>query len=133
MRPIVATFCLFLLASLPAHGEQGVAEMPQLQQLNRASQQQLRGIQGNNGVPEKAWPPEQQEQSRSLNRHQLTEQQRLQETQRRNLIMEKERARTAPAGRSERLNAIDRQSRFRVQQQNQLNRFRIQQGTTRGR
>ena len=133
MRLIVATLCLFLLDSLPAHGEQGVAEMPQLQQLNRSSQQQLRGIQGNNGVPEKAWPPDQQAQSRSLNRHQLTEQQQLQETQRRTLIMEKQRARTAPAGRSERLNAIDRQSRFRVQQQNQLNRFRIQQGTTRGR
>jgi hypothetical protein len=47
--------------------------------------------------------------------------------------MEKQRARTAPAGRSERLNAIDRQSRFRVQQQNQLNRFRIQQDAARSR
>lgn len=133
MRLIVATFCLCLLASLPGHGEQGVAEMPQLQQLNRTSQQQLRDIQGNAGVPEKAWPPDQQAQSRSLNRHQLSEQQQLQERQRRTLIMEKQRARTAPAGRSERLNAIDRQSRFRIQQQNQLKRFRIQQGTTRSR
>lgn len=133
MRLIVATFCLYLLASLPAHGEQGVAEMPQLQQLNRTSQQQLRDLQGNAGVPEKTWPPSQQAQSRSLNRHQISEQQQLQETQRRNLIMEKQRARTAPAGRSERLNAIDRQSRFRVQQQNQLNRFRIQQDAARSR
>ena len=133
MRSIFAVFWLYLLVCLPVFGEQGVAEMPQLQQLNRTSQQQLRGIQGNAGVPEKAWPPDPQAQSESLNRRQLTEQQRLQETQRRTLMMEKQRARSAPAGRSERLNAIDRQSRFRMQQQNQLNRFRVQQGATRSR
>ena len=133
MRFIIAIFCLCLLAGLPAHSEQGVAEMPQLHQLNRGSQQQLRDIQGNAGVPEKAWPPNPQAQSESLNRRQLSEQQRMQETQRRTLIMEKQRARAAPAGRSERLNAIDRQSRFRLQQQNQLNRFRIEQGAARTR
>ena len=133
MRTIVAVFLLCLSACLPAIADQGVAEMPQLQQLNRASQQQLRDIQGNAGVPEKAWPPNPQAPSESLNRRQLTEQQRLQETQRRTLMMEKQRARTAPAGRSERLNAIDRQSRFRLQQQNQLNRFRVEQGAARNR
>lgn len=131
MRFIVGIFCLYLLAGLPARGEQGVAEILQLHQLNRGSQQQLRGIQGNAGVPEKAWPPNPQAQSESLNRRQLSEQQRMQETQRRTLMMEKQRARTAPAGRSERLNAIDRQSRFRLQQQNQLNRFRVEQGAAR--
>ena len=133
MRLVTAFACLCLLASLPARGEQGVAEMSQLQQLNRASQQQLRDIQGNAGVAEKAWPPGQQVQSKSLNRSQITEQQRLQEAQRRTLMMEKQSARTAPAGRSERLHSIDRQSRFRIQQQNQLNRFRTRQGAARAR
>ncbi len=134
MRQLLALSLLWLSSSLAAAGEPAVAEMPQLMQLNRASQQQLRSIQGNAGVPEQAWPPGSQVQSGSVDRHQITEQQRLQEAQRRTLIMHRQRARTTPAsGSSERLGAIERQGRFRLQQQNQLHRFRLQQGAARGR
>ena len=109
-----------LLVSTSALCEQTGTELPQLMQLNRSSQQELRNIQG---TPEKGDP-----QVNQLNRRQTTEQQVLQENQRREVLMHKQRAKVAPAtGRPQRLQAIDRQSQFRVQQQNQLNRFRIQQ------
>jgi len=121
MRFALRTLFLGLLLSPPALCAEAAGEMPQLQQLNRASQQELRNIQE---------PPDQNPQVEQLNRVQNTEQQVLQESQRREVLMQKQRAKVAPAtGRPHRLQAIDRQTRFRLQQQNQLNRFRIQQGT----
>jgi len=130
MRFTLRTLCLGLLLSPPAFCAEAVGEMPQLQQLNRASQQELRNIQEPSDQAGTVEPPDQNPQVEQLNRLQDTEQQVLQESQRREVLMQKQRAKVAPAtGMPHRLQAIDRQTRFRLQQQNQLNRFRIQQGT----
>jgi len=121
MHFTLRTLCLGLLLSAPALSDEAVGEMLQLLQLNRASQQELGNIQE---------PAHQNPQVEQLNRRQNTEQQVLQESQRREVLMQKQRAKVAPAtGRPHRLQAIDRQTQFRLQQRNQLNRFRIQQGT----
>ena len=130
MRFTLRTLCLGLLLSPPAFCAEAVGEMPQLQQLNRASQTELRNIQEPPDQAAKVGPLDQNPQAEQLNRIQNTEQQALQESQRREVLMQKQRAKVAPAtGRPHRLQAIDRQTQFRLQQQNQLNRFRIQQGT----
>jgi hypothetical protein len=129
MHFALRTLFLGLLLSPPALCAEGAGEMPQLQQLNRASQQELRSIQEPADQAETVEPLDQNPRAEQLNRMQNREQQVLQESQRREVLMQKQRAKVAPAtGRPHRLQAIDRQTRFRLQQQNQLNRFRIQQG-----
>ena len=128
MRLTLPIFWLGLVSSAPAICEDAVAEMPQLQQLNRASQQQLRDIQDASEQPGALKPLVKDPQLEQLNRKQNTEQQVLQEGQRREVLMQGQRAKVAPSpGRPYRLQAIDRQSQFRLQQQYQLNRFRTQQ------
>ena len=125
----LSLFCLIICA--PAISEETVVNMPQLNQLNRASQQELRNIQSVPDPSEPVLTPGRpwRSGSSSLGRRQQAEQGVLQESQRRELLMEKQRAKTAPGtGYPRRLNAIDQQRRYQRQQQNQLNRFRTQQG-----
>ena len=128
MRRTLTLPWLSLLLSAAVPGDEAPGAMPQLMQLNRASQQELADIQDRAARPEAA-PSTRPAEAERLNRRQHTEQTLLQEDQRREVLMQKQRARVAPAGgRPHRLRAIDRQSRFRLQQQHQLNRFRGQQG-----
>jgi hypothetical protein len=116
--------------AVSAHGAEPVGEMPQLMQLNRASQQELRVIQSKPPSTGISGAVAGEGGAKQLNRKQRLEQRELQEQQRRRLLMEKQRAKTVnQSPQSRRLDAIGRQSQFRQQQQNQLNRFRIQQGT----
>jgi len=118
---------LCLVLSMPAFGEDAPGSMPQLIQLNRASQQELRDIQNPPELPGTAQPPPREPHTEQLHRRQDTEQQALQESQRREVLMRKQRAKVAPsAGTPYRLDAINSQRQYRMQQQNQLNRFRIQ-------
>jgi hypothetical protein len=121
----------YLMACAPAVSEETVVNMPQLNQLNRASQQELREIQAAPAPSERPLTPSKpwRSGSGSLDRRQQAEQSVLQESQRRELLMNKQRAKTAPGtGYPRRLDAIDQQRRFQRQQHNQLNRFRSQQG-----
>lgn len=120
------------LLSMPIYGGEPVGEMPQQMQLNRASQQELRNIQT---APEAANPappasrPWWQPGPESRDRQQQSEQRTMQEGQRREVLLQNQRAKAVNEPSStRRLDAIGRQRQFRHQQQNQLNRFRIQQG-----
>lgn len=100
----------------------------QLQQLNRESEATLRTIQrpaGPRRLVEK--PPAIQ---KRLDRQQRQDQQWLQERQRRELLILNHRARTdTRPGLPYSLQGINAQGRFQRQQQNQLNRFRLQRGS----
>ena len=131
MRTNLSLACLWLLLCSPAFADETVADMPQLMQLNRASQQELRNIQSAPAPADPALAPKRpwRSEPRSLDRQQQLEQGTLQENQRRELLMRNQRAKAAPGtGYPRRLDAIDRQSQFRMQQQNQLQRFRAQRG-----
>ena len=128
--------CLGLAFCVPAFSEETVVNMPQLMQLNRASQQELRDIQSAPRPSDEALSPSRPwrsgSRSRSLDRQQQVEQGTLQEGQRREVLMENQRAKTVPStGFPRRLEAINQQRQYRLQQQNQLNRFRAQQGVRR--
>lgn len=70
---------------------------------------------------------------RQRDRQQQSEQRVLQESQRRELLLLNRRARTAqPPYRPSRLDGIGRQRQFQLEQQHQLNRFRMQSRGTRG-
>ena len=100
----------------------------QLQQLNRQSEATLRTIQRPSG-PRRlvAEPPAIQ---RRLDRQQRQDQQWLQERQRRELLILNHRSRTdTRPGVPYSLQGINAQGRFQRQQQNQLNRFRLQRGS----
>ena len=104
------------------------AEIPQQLQLNRASQQELREIQAVPGPPQPPISTERPWRKRSLDREQQLQQGTLQEHQRREVLMQKQRAKTTNRAPSrQRLDAIDRQQQHRSRQQQQLNRFRTQQ------
>jgi len=109
----------------PALAETPPGNLGQLQQLNRASEATLRHIQrpsvsstaSNDAVNRR----------KQLDRQQRAELQRLQEGQRRELLLLNQRARTGTSsGPAQTLRGIDRRSRFQRQQQYQLNRFRLQ-------
>jgi hypothetical protein len=62
-----------------------------------------------------------------IDRRQRAELQRLQENQRRELLLLNQRARTGPtSGPADSLRGIQTHSRFQRQQQYQLNRFRLE-------
>ena len=127
MRRTASILSSLLALAFPAYAGDPVGEMPQLMQLNRASQQELQRIQSPEGPPGKAATPERPWRERSLDRGQQLQQRELQEGQRRELLLERQRAKTSnkPAAQR-RLDAIGRQRKYRGQQQNQLNRFRTQ-------
>lgn len=123
---MIALVWVVLLPGTPAHADEAAARMSQLMQLNRSSQQQLKVIQDSAGRVDAA---QQEAGTDQLDRQQVVEQQMLQERQRRELLMKSQRVRTeGDSGLPQGGQAIQQQ-RFRNQQQNQLNRFRTQQGT----
>ena len=127
MRRTPSIPCCLIALAIPAYAGEPVGEMPQLMQLNRASQQELQRIQSSEGRDATAVSPERPWRKKSLDRSQQLEQRGLQEDQRRELLMEKQRAKASnKPGSQRRLDAIGRQRKFRAQQQNQLKRFRGQ-------
>jgi len=121
------TLLVSLALTIPVCGAEPAGEMPQQTQLNRASQQSLERIQSDAGADAQADKPWRE---KSLDRRQRSEQLGLQESQRREVLMQNQRARSVNTpGSKRRLDAIGRQGQHRIQQQNQLNRFRIQRGT----
>ena len=118
-----------LLTALGVHAADPVGEMPQLMQLNRASQQELQRIQSAPPTPAAADPAERPWRKKAGDRRQQSRQQELQEAQRRELLLERQRAKaTNKPPTQRRLDAIGRQRQFRTQQKHQLNRFRARQG-----
>jgi hypothetical protein len=102
----------------------------QLLQLNRESQQQLREVQRPPPFPLGKPAGSGESDSKQLDRQQQIEQRSLQERQRRDLLWLRDRARrTEGPDAGQRLEAIHQQRQFRLQQQQQLNRFRIQKGS----
>ena len=100
-------------------------DLGQLQQMNRASEATLRNIQR----PSASSPTlkNQMNRQKSLDRRQRADLQRLQERQRRELLLLNHRARTGTiSGASHSSRGIDMQRRFQQQQQYQLNRYRLQ-------
>jgi hypothetical protein len=125
MSAIVA---LVLLA--PRSGAEPLpGSLPQQMQLNRDAQQELREMQRPPPFP-LATPTDADRLMRErLNRKQQIDQQALQEAQRRELMFLRRRAAQVEGPETRlRLEAIDQQRQFRLQQQRQLNRFRNQQG-----
>lgn len=118
LRTLLKT--LILAGAMPAVGgevqQSGTAE---LMQLNRANEQVLERIQRD---PDAAETLTEEIARRQADRDQLSAQRRLQEQQRRALLLQHERARYQPWWRSG-PEAIDLQRNFRLQQQYQLNRF----------
>ena len=108
------------------HADEAAAGMSQLMQLNRSSQQQLKTIQDS---PDRVDAAQREPGADQLDRQQVVEQQMLQERQRRELLMRNQRARTGEDSGLPQGGQALQQQQFRRQQQNQLNRFRIQQGT----
>ena len=124
---ILIGYGLFV-AALNVCADGAVAEMPQQMQLNRASQQELREIQAVPGSPQPPISSEKPWRKRSLDREQQLQQRSLQENQRREVLMQKQGAKTTNRAPSrQRLDAIGRQQNHRTQQQQQLNRFRARQ------
>ena len=126
MRFLAATICAGLLTSCSAWGSPPPGNLSQLEQLNRANEAALGYLQRPSVHPH-AGRGRADMQHRQLDRRQQAEQRWLQERQRRELIMLNERARTQSApGTPYSLRAIDLQRRFQLQQQQQLDRFRLQ-------
>lgn len=120
------TLCVGLTLTSYASAEPPPGNLVELQKLNRASESSLREIQRPSGPP---WAMEEAPESQKyLYRWQQGEQQRLQERQRREILRLNHRARigNAPPPVPYSLQGIDRQRRFQLQQENQLNRFRLQ-------
>ncbi len=104
-------------------------DVSQLQQLNRSNDAALDYLQRPTGAPSSSitkLPAAQ----RRLDSHQRAQQRWLQERQRRELLMLNQRARINPnPAVPDRLQGINMQRRFQLQQQNQLNRFQLQRGS----
>lgn len=130
MRFIVGLLAASLSCGPAVWADEPAGQTSQLQQLNRASRQELKTIQGQAGQPATLPGPGERLARDRLNRQQEAAQERLQESQRRELLIQNHRARTGPPtpGWQPRLDAIHRQQQFQLQQQYQLNQFRMQQG-----
>ena len=119
--------CGGLLLAPPTLANPPPGDTAQLERHNRANEAILGGIQSPPGPMGAA---RQDAQQRQLNRKQQTEQRQLQERQRRDLLRLNQRARTSVRpGVPYSQQGIHLQRQFQLQQQNQLNRFRIQQGS----
>ena len=115
---------------MPSGADPLPGSTPQLLQLNRESQQQLREVQRPAPFPLGKPSGSGASDPKQLDRQQQIEQRSLQERQRRDLLLLQNRARrTEGPDAGQRLKAIDQQRQFRLQQQQQLNRFRTQRGT----
>jgi len=129
MTPVRTILLLAMLFAVCGYAAEPVGEMSQLMQLNQASEQELWWMQ-RPATPIPALPTTaEQHYARELQRQQRLEQRQLQESQRREVLLQRHRAPISgiPEAR-QRLDAINRQRQFQLQQQNQLNRFRTQPG-----
>ncbi len=122
LAPFVIWTAAALLAS-PCRAEP-VEGLPQQLQLDRASQQELWYLQQPSDDPQAAPSLDQRQARERLYRQQRVEQQMLQERQRRQLLLEHQRdsIRNVPP-EQRRLDAIQRQRQFQLEQQRQLQRF----------
>jgi hypothetical protein len=130
---LAALMCGALLSASPVKADPPIASLPQLMQLNRANQERLRDIRQSPATEEEVSEPVPYSVRRQRDRQQQSEQRVLQESQRRELLLLNRRARAAgpPYGPS-RLDGIGRQRQFQLEQQHQLNRFRMQSRGARG-
>ena len=127
---MIRGFCALAILIAPALEFSALAGPPpgnlgQLQQLNRTSEATLRNIQR----PSASSPTvkHQINRQKSLDRRQRADLQRLQERQRRELLLLNHRANTGTtSGPARSLRGIDMQRRFQREQQYQLNRYRLQ-------
>jgi hypothetical protein len=124
-------YCLSLLLCLPV----AVIADPsgnwlQLHQMNQANRLKLERMQEayTERQPPEATPGE-REASQQLNRQQRLQQQFLQRNQVRERMLEDQRNRVNPSDRSQRLDGVFRQQRYRQAQEYQLQRFELQQRT----
>lgn len=126
MKPLYTTICCGSVLASSALADPPPGNMAQLQQLNRTNEATLREMQRPTRPP---WTIQQKSvYEKSLDRRQQAEQQRLQERQRRELLLLNQRAQTSPTpGLPYSREAIQMQLRFQQEQRNQLNRFRQQQ------
>lgn len=125
--------CGALLSAPLVKADPPIASLPQLMQLNRANQERLRDIQQSPATEEEVSEPVPYSVQRQRDRQQQSEQRVLQESQRRELLLLNRRARTAePRYGPSRLDGIGRQRQFQLEQQHQLNRFRMQSRGARG-
>jgi hypothetical protein len=132
-RSLAALACAALLSAPAVKADPPIASLPQHMQLNRENQQRLRDIQESSAMEEEVLEPVPYSMQRQRDRQQQIEQRLLQEGQRRELLLLNRRARTAvPPHRPSRLDGIGRQRQFQLEQQHQLNRFRIQSYGARG-
>ncbi len=128
-RPLLPMVCAGLAAISAAFAAPPPGDVSQLQQLNRSSDASLDYLQRPTGAPSSSIPQKPDAQRR-LDSRQRAQQHWLQERQRRELLMLNQRARINPnPALPYRLQGIDMQRRFQLQQQNQLNRFRLQHGS----
>mgnify|MGYP001828773799 FL=1 len=130
---LAALKCAALLSASPEKADPPIASLPQQMQLKRANQERLRDIQQSPATEEEVSEPVPYSVRRQRDRQQQSEQRVLQESQRRELLLLNRRARAAgpPYGPS-RLDGIGRQRQFQLEQQHQLNRFRMQSRGARG-
>jgi len=129
VRPIRLILFLSIPIAAPAYATEPVGEMSQMMQLNQASEQELWWMQR----PPTPVPPipatAEQHYARQLQRQQQLEQRQLQESQRREVLMRRQRATMSGTPDAQRrLDAIHRQRQFQLQQGYQLNRFRSRLG-----
>jgi hypothetical protein len=117
---VVAIAPLWVSAAL---AEPPPGNLGQLQQINRASEADLRRMQ----PPASAAGRDRSNGMKSINRIHKSELRRLQDRQRRELLLLNQRSRAgAIPGPADSLRGRAAQSRFQRQQQYQLNRFRMQ-------
>jgi hypothetical protein len=129
MKPSRTWLVLAMLLIAPTCAAEAAGEMSQLMQLNQASEQALWWMQ----QPPTPLPPTpttaQQHYARELQRQQQVELRQLQEGQRRELLLRRQRATISGTPEAQRrLDAIHRQRQFQLQQGYQLNRFRSRLG-----
>ena len=126
-RPI--PYCLSLLLCMPA----AVIADPsgnwlQLHQMNQANRLKLERMQQDYaGQQPPAVTPSERDAWQQLNRQQRLQQQALQRNQQRELMLQEQRNRVTPSDRSQRLDGVFRQQRYRQAQEYQLQRFEQQQ------
>lgn len=127
MRSTIALLCSGLLLAGPAGAEPPPASESQLRQVDQASEQQLQRMQRPPGFLGADQRIDRQRTRHRLDRQQQRAQRQLQESQRRQLQLFNQRARTLPPGAvPPALQGIQMQRQFRLQQQYQLDRFRLQ-------
>lgn len=124
---VIALSLMSSVLAAPPAGNLG-----QLQKLNRASEATLERLQ--RPLPDPGKAEKKSDAEIRLDRRQQAELRWLQEKQRRDLLWLNRRSRpTARPGVSPSLKGIDMQRRFELQQQRQLNRFRLQRPLSTGR